>query len=176
MLVVTLSRAHSPTTLKEWQRARGPNNVLLALILLKASMPTVGVDHIEIVGDRDRVSVSIKRSSTLAAREKLISDALNGAASLGIGKRQDGAAVNSHMKYRSFDFEAGGYRTIYYSNIKNDSPFLTCHIRSDSTRYSAFFRAMQWCAKRLGLAVPQMENLPGSDDRGLLPDELKKRQ
>jgi len=150
--------------------------VLLSLILLNASMPTVEVDHIQLDGDRDGVFVSIKRSSTLTAREKLISDALNKAALLGPGKGQDGAVVNPHMKYRSFDFEAGGYLTIYYSNIESDSPFLTCHIRSESTRHSAFIRAGQWCAKRLGLAVPQMENLPGSDDRGLLPDELKKRQ
>lgn len=137
-------------------------------------MLTIEVDHIEFVGERDRVSVSIKRSSTLDARDELISDDIMQASSLGLGKDEVGVVVGSFMRYRSFDLKAGGYLTIYYSDSKNESSFMTCHIRSETTRYSAFGQAMRWCANRLNLAVPPMVNLPISDDRGLLPDELKK--
>lgn len=136
--------------------------VLLPLALLMVSLN----DHAEFESSNDRASVIILPSATPLARDRLIEKVVSRASSLRSGKASAGSVVGSLMKYRGFDFDNGSYLTIYYSDEKPVASKSACKITGKSTRHSAFFSAMKWCAQMLGLAEPSGPIDPPANDEG----------
>jgi hypothetical protein len=69
------------------------------------------------------------------------------------------------MKYSSIDYAGGGGLTIYYSDANTSDTSMVCQNTTTSERHAAFTKAMQWCARKLGL--PQPPTLTGPQ----FPDE-----